>query len=137
LFAAAVVCALLALSFSGGKEVSAAQFDAPVQVAALATSTDTLLVDSKAADSLTLAEYRDLKKRVLKPGGGGGGGNPASSFKAVPGGPQEFDACCDSCGANGCTGCNSGPNGLNCGSGLIAADCQVVNDEVTCVKKDD
>lgn len=137
LFAAAVVCALLALSLNGGSDAAAAQFDTPVQVAAVAAPADTASAEIKSADTLTLAEYRELKKRVLKPGGGGGG-KPANSFKATPGsGPLEFDACCDNCGAGGCTGCNSGPNGLSCGNGLIAADCQVVNDKVTCVKKDD
>ena len=136
LLAAAFVSALLALSLNGGPEASAAQFDAPIQVASLATPDDARLVDTKAAGDLTLAEYRELKKRVLKPGGGGGG-KPGSSFKANPGGPLEFDACCDDCSKpGGCTGCNSGPEGLTCGIGLIAADCQVVQDKVTCVKKD-
>lgn len=57
-----------------------------------------------------------------------------SSLKAAPKGQQRFEACCDSCPAGGCTGCNSGPSGLSCGSGLIKAKCQMVNNETTCVK---
>lgn len=64
-------------------------------------------------------------------------GGPAV-LKSVPKGAQEFKACCSSCPAGGCTGCNAYPNtpNINCGSGLIKADCQVVNDEATCVKDD-
>jgi len=57
-----------------------------------------------------------------------------SSLKSTPPGKQRFEACCESCPAGGCTGCNSGPAGLSCGSGLIKAKCQMVNNETTCVK---
>lgn len=49
-----------------------------------------------------------------------------------PPGEVEFPACCDSCGESGCTGCNSGPEGLTCGSGLIKAECSISNNKVSC-----
>ena len=57
----------------------------------------------------------------------------ATSFTA-PASQPRYPACCEACPAGGCTGCNSGPEGLNCGSGLIKAKCQTVNNVVTCVK---
>ncbi|NIA67694.1 hypothetical protein HBA54_03745 [Pelagibius litoralis] len=85
--------------------------------------------------AITVAQVQQLKKRVLqdppRPEG-------PQSFQATPSGPPAFEACCDSCPAGGCTGCNSYPGvpHLNCGSGLIKANCQVVDDTVTCVKDD-
>jgi hypothetical protein len=60
----------------------------------------------------------------------------APTSLTAPGGRQKYPACCESCPAGGCTGCNSGPEGLSCGSGLIKANCQTVNNVVTCVKDD-
>jgi cytochrome c5 len=61
-----------------------------------------------------------------------------ATLKATPKGKQRFEACCTSCPAGGCTGCNAYPDtpNLNCGSGLIKANCQVVNDTTTCVRDD-
>ena len=53
-----------------------------------------------------------------------------------PPGRSEFPACCDSCNDNGCTGCNSGPQGLSCGSGLILAECGMKDNKVHCEEKD-
>ncbi|GAB4367241.1 MAG: hypothetical protein Kow00114_25750 [Kiloniellaceae bacterium] len=55
-------------------------------------------------------------------------------LKAPPPGQTEFPACCEYCPAGGCTGCNAGPEGLNCGSGLIKAECTMKNDVTTCKK---
>lgn len=55
-------------------------------------------------------------------------------LKAPPPGETEFPACCEYCPAGGCTGCNAGPEGLNCGSGLIKAECTMKNDVTTCKK---
>ena len=62
--------------------------------------------------------------------------NRSVLLKPPPPGQTEFPACCESCPASGCTGCNSGPPGLTCGSGLIKAECKVTNNEASC-KKDD
>lgn len=133
LFAAAMILTLFAFSHSGyanGPNIAVGIQSQEPAVTATASDSEPF--------SLTVAQVQQLKKNVLKdPTRPTGPGTPAQSFKVVPGGPQEFDACCTSCGKNGCSGCNSGPNGLNCGTGLIAADCQVVEDKVTCVKKDD
>jgi len=61
-----------------------------------------------------------------------------SSLKSVPPGEQRFEACCSACPAGGCTGCNAYPNTphLNCGSGLIKANCQVVDNKATCIRDD-
>lgn len=61
-----------------------------------------------------------------------------SSIKNVPPGEQKFEACCSACPAGGCTGCNAYPNTphLNCGSGLIKANCQVVDNKATCIRDD-
>ncbi|NIA67693.1 hypothetical protein HBA54_03740 [Pelagibius litoralis] len=57
----------------------------------------------------------------------------STDLKATPPpGEVEFPACCDSCDQNGCTGCNSGPEGLTCGSGLIKAECSISNNKVSC-----
>jgi len=55
-------------------------------------------------------------------------------LKAPPPGQTEFPACCEYCPAGGCTGCNAGPEGLNCGTGLIKAECTMKNDNTTCKK---
>lgn len=62
-----------------------------------------------------------------------------SAYQLKPKGEVKFEACCTSCQAGGCTGCNAYPNTphLNCGTGLIKANCQVVNDTTTCVRDDD
>lgn len=57
-------------------------------------------------------------------------------LKAPPPGQTEFPACCEYCPSGGCTGCNAGPEGLNCGSGLIKAECSMKNDVTTCKKAD-
>ncbi len=61
-----------------------------------------------------------------------------SSLKSVPPGKQRFEACCSACPAGGCTGCDAYPNvpQLNCGSGLIKAKCQVVDNKATCIRDD-
>lgn len=56
-------------------------------------------------------------------------------LKAPPPGQTEFPACCEYCPAGGCTGCNAGPEGLNCGPGLIKAECTMKNDVTTCKKE--
>ena len=133
LFSTAIVCALLALSHSGHAKGPDANTLMQAPEPAVAAS-----VQAKEPGTLTVAQVQQLQKRVIKgPAKPAGPGTSAQSIKATPGGPQEFDACCTSCGPGGCTGCNSGPNGLNCGIGRIAADCQVVEDKVTCVKKDE
>ncbi len=130
LFAAAVVCALLALSHGAHAERPDAATIVQPQEAAAA-----LPEQAREPAALTVAQVQQLKKRILTdpppPRGPG-------SFKATPGGEQAFEACCESCPAGGCTGCNSYPNTphLSCGSGLIKANCQVVDDTVTCVKDD-
>lgn len=131
LFATALVCALMALSFGTQAEEPTTLSIAQLQQASVSSS-----VQAKEPAPLTVAQVQQLKKKIIK-GPTRPGGKGSQSFQSNPGGFQEFDACCDSCGEGGCTGCNSGPAGLSCGSGLIAADCQVVNDKVTCVKKDD
>lgn len=130
LIAAAVVCALLALSHGAHAELpGAATLVQPQEAAA------TLSEQVREPAALTVAQLQQLKKRVLT------GPQPprgANSFKANSDGEQAFEACCESCPAGGCTGCNSYPDTphLNCGSGLIKANCQVVDDTVTCVKDD-
>ena len=52
----------------------------------------------------------------------------------APPGEKKFPACCEFCPAGGRTGCNSGPQGLSCGSGLVLATCQMVNNVTTCVR---
>lgn len=59
-----------------------------------------------------------------------------ANIKAAPGGGKEFPACCKYCPPSGCTSCNSGPEGLSCGSGLIRAECSMSNNQVNC-KKDE
>jgi hypothetical protein len=61
------------------------------------------------------------------------GANEPTTLTA-PAVKPKYPACCDACPAGGCTGCNSGPEGLNCGPGLIKATCQTVNNVVTCAK---
>ena len=61
--------------------------------------------------------------------------NPTNKLQPPPG-RTEYPACCDSCDDNGCTGCNSGPQGLNCGSGLIKAECSLKDNKVNCKEKD-
>jgi hypothetical protein len=56
-------------------------------------------------------------------------------LKAPPPGQTEFPACCEYCPSGGCTGCNAGPEGLNCGPGLIKAECSMKNDVTTCKKE--
>jgi hypothetical protein len=53
-----------------------------------------------------------------------------------PPGRTEFPACCDSCNDNGCTGCNSGPQGLSCGKGLVLAECGLKDNKVNCKEKE-
>lgn len=62
-----------------------------------------------------------------------------STLKAAPRGEQKFEACCSACPAGGCTGCNAYPDTphLNCSSGLIKANCQVVDNKATCIRDDD
>ncbi len=55
-------------------------------------------------------------------------------LKAPPPGQTEFPACCKWCPAGGCTNCNSGPQGLNCGPGLIKAECSMKDNVVHCKK---
>lgn len=128
LFAAAMVCATLALSHGVQAEGPGTNTLLHSQEVALAAS-----VDVKEPAQITVAQVQQLKKRVLtdppRPEG-------PQSFQAKPGGPQAFEACCTACPAGGCTGCNSGPAGLSCGTGLIKATCQVVNDVSTCVKEE-
>ncbi|MEQ8356730.1 MAG: hypothetical protein RH942_14400 [Kiloniellaceae bacterium] len=69
---------------------------------------------------------------LLAAGGFAQAQNRSVLLKAPPPGQTEFPACCDSCNSNGCTGCNSGPEGLNCGTGLIKAECTVTNNEASC-----
>jgi len=57
-------------------------------------------------------------------------------LKAPPPGQTEFPACCEYCPSGGCTGCNSGPQGLNCGPGLIKAECSLKDNVVHCKKED-
>jgi hypothetical protein len=57
-------------------------------------------------------------------------------LKAPPPGDTEFPACCEYCPAGGCTGCNAGPEGLNCGPGLIKAECTMTNNVPTCKKEE-
>ncbi len=59
---------------------------------------------------------------------------PASSLKTAGPGETEFPACCDSCTGNSCTGCNSGPQGLSCGKGLVLAECSLSDNKVSCKK---
>jgi len=55
-------------------------------------------------------------------------------LKAPPPGQTEFPACCKWCPPSGCTECNSGPEGLNCGPGLIKAECSMKDNVVHCEK---
>jgi hypothetical protein len=57
-------------------------------------------------------------------------------LKAPPPGASEFPACCEYCPAGGCTGCNAGPEGLNCGPGLIKAECTMTNNQASCKKSE-
>jgi hypothetical protein len=59
----------------------------------------------------------------------------SSRVAAAPRG-HEFPACCTNCPPSGCTGCNaySGSGNLNCGSGLLKADCTMTNNQVSCTK---
>ncbi|HIC81956.1 MAG TPA: hypothetical protein EYP07_13505 [Kiloniellaceae bacterium] len=130
LICAVLGCLFLALSMTAQAEPLSADVSLQ-QLEPVAAAVDL-------AGFTVLAELENTKKRVLKRRSPpGGGGQAPQSLKAPMSGELEFDACCDDCSQpGGCTGCNSGPEGLNCGLGLIAADCQVVNDVVTCVKKD-
>ena len=60
---------------------------------------------------------------------------PSNKIQPPPG-RSEFPACCDSCNDNGCTGCNSEPPGLSCGSGLVLAECGMKDNKVHCEEKD-
>lgn len=59
---------------------------------------------------------------------------PAQLMPATGG--TGFGACCTNCPAGGCTGCNAYPGDekISCGGSLIAADCTMKDNVVSCKK---